>query len=387
MAISGWAQTRGRRQPQPRLLGSVLTVQIVLLCHYLPPHEGGIERVVQRLASEYAAAGHEVAVAALGDARRADMPTGVRAVGLRGRNPLERFGVPVPIVEPTSTYRCIDRFARDGASFHVHGLPYLASMLALTAIGRRRARCVVTEHVGLLDYRNPVIDRVQRAALRAGATAARCGAQYVTVLNDRIASLVAPLVDPVPVVKVTNGVDTELFRPAADEHERSYLRAEFGLTRPTVVAVGRNVEKKGLRRVVEASRIAKVDAVLVGAGTSVLAGGHVRAHESLDQGTLARLYRAVDALVLPSEGEGLPLVVQEAMASGLPVVVGDDAAVLAELPDVGVGAVPASDVGRIADATAAAVSADSSLRHDCRRAAMRWSWQRSAARYLELLGA
>jgi glycosyltransferase involved in cell wall biosynthesis len=43
------------------------------------------------------------------------------------------------------------------------------------------------------------------------------------------------------------------------------------------------------------------------------------------QSELRRLYHAADALALPAEvREGFPLVVQEAVASGLPAVVGDD---------------------------------------------------------------
>ena len=40
------------------------------------------------------------------------------------------------------------------------------------------------------------------------------------------------------------------------------------------------------------------------------------------QADLAELYRSVDLLILPSVGEGYPLVIQEAMACGLPAICG-----------------------------------------------------------------
>lgn len=42
-----------------------------------------------------------------------------------------------------------------------------------------------------------------------------------------------------------------------------------------------------------------------------------------DQTKLAELYNAADFLLLPSVGEGFPLVIQEAMACGLPVLCGE----------------------------------------------------------------
>src|SRR6185312_6621576 len=53
---------------------------------------------------------------------------------------------------------------------------------------------------------------------------------------------------------------------------------------------------------------------------------NVAVFATLSGESLAPLYRACDVLVLPSVGEGFPLVVQEAMASGLPVLCGRDTA-------------------------------------------------------------
>jgi phosphatidylinositol alpha-1,6-mannosyltransferase len=39
---------------------------------------------------------------------------------------------------------------------------------------------------------------------------------------------------------------------------------------------------------------------------------------------VADVYRACDVFVLPSQSEGFPLTVQEAMASGLPIITSDD---------------------------------------------------------------
>ena len=94
--------------------------------------------------------------------------------------------------------------------------------------------------------------------------------------------------------------------------------------------VGRFVEKKGLAALRElAINRPDCEFVLVGDGPINPASWGLQNVTLLGRRTrqeLARLYRACDGLVLPSIGEGYPLVVQEALASGLSVYCGLDSA-------------------------------------------------------------
>jgi glycosyltransferase involved in cell wall biosynthesis len=65
---------------------------------------------------------------------------------------------------------------------------------------------------------------------------------------------------------------------------------------------------------------------------------------------LARIYRAADALILPSRGEGFPLSVQEAIASGLPAFVCADPAYERYVSTLGHRLVPVGSPGQPADA-------------------------------------
>ena len=125
-----------------------------------------------------------------------------------------------------------------------------------------------------------------------------------------------------PVAVVPNGVDTARFSP--DGPESDLLAGD-----PAVLFVGRLVEGKRAR-----DAIAAVDRLREhrpGAGLSLCGAGPRRAALEADAGDwvqflgeqpyseMPRLYRAADALVLPSRAEGTPRTVLEALACGTPV--------------------------------------------------------------------
>ncbi len=97
-----------------------------------------------------------------------------------------------------------------------------------------------------------------------------------------------------------------------------------------MIFVGRFVEKKGLGVLkVLATNNPKIQFALVGKGPIRPQEWELPNIIVLDQqpqSSVADLYRAGDVLLLPSVGEGYPLVIQEAMACGLPVICGEHSA-------------------------------------------------------------
>lgn len=131
-------------------------------------------------------------------------------------------------------------------------------------------------------------------------------------------------------------VENELFIEAADwaRSRKSQLRAELGIgLGRLLIFAGRFIEEKNLPRLIEAMMLAdreELSLLLVGDGplrseveraAAEHAPGRVFFAPFRAQADLAKMYAMADGLVLPSVLDGWGLVVNEAMAAGLPVLV------------------------------------------------------------------
>ncbi|MDO5712231.1 MAG: glycosyltransferase, partial [Micrococcales bacterium] len=162
---------------------------------------------------------------------------------------------------------------------------------------------------------------------------------------------------------VRMAVDTDRYHPA---HDTSVRGAGVGPGR--LLSVGRLVPEKGAPVLLNAlallaARGIRPATTIVGAGplaqplAAQLADLGLQDSVALvgpiGQDDLPELYRAADALVLPSFSEGLPVVLMEAMASGLPVVTTQIAAIGELVRDGGNGRiVPPGRADLLADALA-----------------------------------
>lgn len=189
-----------------------------------------------------------------------------------------------------------------------------------------------------------------------------------------------------------NGVDVEVFKP--DWRGTS--------PHPTrILFVGRLVEEqKGvrflLRALADLDCAAELEVVGSGPGEALLRetanglglNGRVRFPGWVPREEMPNRYAEADVFVFPSFEEGMPNVVLEAMASGLPIVATDIYAHRGLVKDGKNGfLVPAGDAGGIRTALEA-LAGDATLREAMGQAsramAVEYSWERTARTYLEL---
>ena len=210
--------------------------------------------------------------------------------------------------------------------FHLFGANLCAKPLALAA-GHR----AIIVH----DQCNDASRDLSPLLLAADALANR-GASRVIAVSESVRRYLLDRedLDDAKVEMVPNGIDAEVFVPAGGE-VRQAAKASFGLPGGSFVigGVGRLVPQKNFPLFLEVAallipRFPEVMFVIAGSGPlesalrkqaqglgiseKIRFLGHVSDR--------ARLYQALDVLVMPSDFEGTPMTLLEAMASGLPVV-------------------------------------------------------------------
>jgi glycosyltransferase involved in cell wall biosynthesis len=376
-----------------------LTRHLVLVTHYYPDHRGGVERVAAELARRLAD-GHEWTItwmASDADPAPEGLPDSVHLVPAQAWNGIERHvGVPWPIWSPRALVALWRTIARADA-IHLHDALYFGNAFTSLFARARGVPVVVTQHVGTIPFKSSFLRAVHTLANRTLGRLVLSTAHQVVFISPAVQQAFECFCRfRAPPVYWPNGVDAAVYVPdgaVADHPAIAQVRSAGG---QVFLFVGRFVEKKGLS-VLRELAAAFPDDLWVFAGQGPLDPAHWGLTNVLvlrgESGPgLARYYRAADLLVLPSTGEGFPLVVQEAMACGTPAMVGVETA--AGCPDARhlmlvehVGAEDSvacwerhlSDIRGNPRQLLALRAAVANFAHE------HWSWESTAARYAELL--
>jgi len=364
-------------------------MRIVLVTPFYPSHGGGIEKVAAQLAQRLAAAGHTLVWCASDTDPPPTLP-GVHCLPLRSFNAVERFsGFPYPLWSPGALAQLSEQ-VRHCDAVHVHDAIYAGSLVAAWLARRHGKRLVVTQHIGSVPLPQP-FRPVLGIANRVVARLVLKPAARVAFISPAVRRYFESLLGPQPHFHdLPNGVDPRVFSPAVNRTAPDRDVLGFDPNRPLMLFVGRFVAKKRLYLVREMA-LARPDWqwCVVGRGPERPQDWglpQVRVLQPMDQQQLADYYRAADLLVLPSHGEGFPLVVQEAMACGLPACITADVAAGSTLPQAlwlqlpqATGQTASFGVAAIDKWLAQTPAARLQQRLDCAAfACQTWSWDAAA---------
>ncbi|GBD37281.1 GDP-mannose-dependent monoacylated alpha-(1-6)-phosphatidylinositol monomannoside mannosyltransferase [bacterium HR36] len=306
-------------------------MRVLIVSHYVLPHVGGVEHLVDMEARALAEAGHAVLIVAsdgLGAGESPHYPQSIRIYRVAAWHGLEyHWHVPYPVFSQR-LWGILRKAVRWADVVHAHGFLFQGTPLALWWARRLGKPSILTDHGGVQRFAS-VGKRIlaHTGAMTLGRLSCRW-ADDLVAYNARVLALLERLGGK-PARFVPNPVERARFRPPTPQ-ERLAARRSLGWTdsRPRLLFVGRLVPEKGVATLLQL-RCQEWEIVFCGPGSRVWGGTWgqpgVQYLPPRPQSELVSLYHAADVLVLPSAvREGFPLVAQEALACGLPVVLGED---------------------------------------------------------------
>ncbi|NEV63012.1 glycosyltransferase family 4 protein [Thiorhodococcus minor] len=305
-------------------------MRILTVSHFFDDHGGGIERVAAHLSEEFHALGHASIWAAA--SRDQTPPTnGVTRISLPYFDPLEKAsGLPMPIPSLTGLRRLL-RAVRDVDQIVIHDALYVTSIVTLVAAKWMRKPVLLIQHIGDILFPSQFLRTLIALANRLVTHNMLRAVDRVVYISATTQEAFSGVKTRHPSRVIYNGVDTAVFNRKR-RAERDDIRTSLGVNedRRLVLFVGRFVTKKGLE-IIERLARQRSDLEFILAGSGVIEPETWRLHNvrvvrNRTGRSLAELYCAANLLLLPSVGEGYPLVIQEAMACGLPVICGEASA-------------------------------------------------------------
>jgi glycosyltransferase involved in cell wall biosynthesis len=314
----------------------MVQTKLCVVTHTFLPHVGGIERVVYEQCKRLMKKQFEPMVLTHRNYTAKNYVfDGIRVRCYDSLNIGFRLGIPYAIPQVNSFKTFLETIKANDL-IHVHGHPYLSSLLAAKIAKRYAKPLVLTQHNTFIEYNN-IWDTAEKLNDLAVGKQVLKEADKIIVVSNATRNYVLSLgADPEKIEVLHNGVDLNRFKPLPEV--KGEMRKKLGIPEDAcvVLTVRRLVYKNGIDTLLDSAGIAvkknpKLVFVVVGKGPDFKEVKEKIAQLGMQRNfrltgfvsdeDLPLYYNVADLFGLPSKsGEGLPLVALEAMACGLPVI-------------------------------------------------------------------
>jgi alpha-maltose-1-phosphate synthase len=306
-------------------------MKILMVSSFFESHNGGLEIVAGRLFNALAEKGCEIVWMAGDITPPPKTPRRSAAVALPISNFVEdKIGLPFP-VPGLRAIRTIIRQTSSADVVLLHDCLYIGNIVAFLIAQWRRIPSLIIQHTRYFPNDTALVNAVIQTSTALVTKPMLSRAEQVVFVGETTNAFFDNVQFRNPPKVIFNGIDTTIFHKRESSETVPALRRGYDLPEQgtVVLFVGRFVEKKGLS-VMKRMVAMRPKWIWAFAGWGPLSPErwnypNVRVFSGLHGASLAALYRCCSLLVLPSVGEGgFPLVVREALASGLPVVCGEE---------------------------------------------------------------